>query len=371
MKIFVILCMVLCTSIPSVSQVPIDRHDGIKVSDASSMHILPTTLLKLDSAANQGVLKNITSILIARHGTLVFENYYNGADEATLHNTRSATKTITAILTGLAIDQQFIPSEKTPVFPYFRDKKEILNPDPRKNQITIEDLLTMSSLLECDDDNQFSNGNEERMYLIEDYIQFALDLPIRGFAAWNPKPQDSPFGRSFSYCTAGVILLGGVLERSSNMRVDAFAKKYLFDPLGIQQTAWQITPTGMPMTGGGLGLRSRDLLKIAQLYENKGIWNGKRIISGSWIEKSTKPHAQARENTDYGYLCWLQKFGSNDKTYFGYYMAGNGGSKIAVFPELHLTVVITSTWYGTGKAHAQSEKILSDYIIPAVQLESK
>lgn len=340
-------------------------NDGLTVGDLTDAGLSEAAFSRLDSAVVNGTFKSITSILVARNGQLVYEKYYNGASDTTLHNTRSATKTITAILTGLAIDHQYIPSESTSVFPYFKDKKNIKNSDPRKDKITIEDLLTMSSILECDDENQFSNGNEERMYLLEDYFQFALDLPIRGFAPWNSKPENSPYGRSFSYCTAGVVLLGGVLERSTKMSVDVFAKKYLFDPLSINKVEWQITPMGMPMTGGGLGLRSRDLLKIMQLYANKGTWNTTRVLSSAWVEKSTKPHANARENVDYGYLCWLQKFGTADKQYFAYYMAGNGGSKIAVFPELGLTVVITSNWYGTGKAHMQSERILSEFIVPS------
>lgn len=351
---------------PAFTQAPQNMNDGFVVGDLTGAGLSEAAFSRLDSAVTNGTFKNITSILVARNGTLVYEKYYNGASEATLHNTRSSTKTITAILTGLAIDHGFISSETAPVFPYFRDKKNIKNPDSRKEKITIEDLLTMSSLLECDDDNQFSNGNEERMYVLEDYFQFALDLPVRGFPAWSSKPQDSPYGRSFSYCTAGVVLLGGVLERSTKMKVDAFAKKYLFDPLGIQKTEWQITPMGMPMTGGGLQLRSRDLLKIAQLYANKGKWNNARVVSETWIEKSTKPHANARENVDYGYLCWMQRFGTAEKSFFAYYMAGNGGSKIAVFPDLDLTVVITGTWYGTGKAHAQSERIVSEFIVPSV-----
>lgn len=368
--IYIVFCVIFQQTFV-FAQTSETKSDGLSVSTLTAERISEKNLTRLDSAVTYGVFKNITSILIARNGKLVYEKYYNGATESSLHNTRSATKTITAILTGLAIDHKFIPSEKTTVFPYFKDKRQNLNPDPRKQQITIEDLLTMSSLLECDDDNQFSSGNEERMYLIEDYFQFALDLPIRGFPAWSSKPQDSPYGRSFSYCTAGTVLLGGVIERSSKMKLDAFAKKYLFDPMGIQQTEWQITPMGMPMTGGGLSLRSRDLLKIAQLYADRGMWNNQRIISESWIEKSTNPKANARENTDYGYLCWIQKFGAPEKSYSAYYMAGNGGSKIAVFPELHLTVVITSTWYGTGKAHAQSEKILSEFIIPAIDYENE
>jgi CubicO group peptidase (beta-lactamase class C family) len=96
------------------------------------------------------------------------------------------------------------------------------------------------------------------------------------------------------------------------------------------------------------------------------MWNGKQIISNNWITKSVTPHVNARENTDYGYFWWLQSFGTETNKHFAYYMAGNGGSKIAVFPDLDLVVVLTSNWYGTGKAHLQAEKIISEYIVPAI-----
>lgn len=349
------------------AQTPSNLNDGLIVAEPSSAGITAENLQRLDSAIIKGELRNITSILIARHNKLVYEKYYSGFTDSSLHDTRSATKTITSMLVGIAVDKKFIPSEKSPALTYFTDKKPFQNPDARKNKITIEDLLTMSSLLECDDENQFSAGNEERMYLTEDYFRFALNLPIKGFPAWAAKPAEAPYGRSFSYCTAGVVLLGGVLERSTKMKVDAFAAKYLFNPLGVSKATWQITPMGMPMTGGGLKLRSRDYIKLGMLYNNKGEWNGKQIISPGWIAKSTTPHANARDNTDYGYLWWLQKFGAPGKEQPAYYMAGNGGNKIAIFPELDLIVVITSNWYGHGRAHAQSEKILSEYIIPSVE----
>jgi CubicO group peptidase (beta-lactamase class C family) len=350
---------------PAISQKISLKKDGIPVADPASAGLSATKLHELDSLVNNNTFQHITSILVARHGKLVFEKYYNGFTDSTLHDTRSATKTITSILVGQAIALKFIPSEKTTAFRYFADKKPYQNLDVRKDKITIEDLLTMSSLLECDDENQFSAGNEERMYLGEDYIRFALNLPIKGFPAWALKPGESPYGRSFSYCTAGVVLLGGILERSSGMRVDSFAKKYLFSPLGISGEKWQITPMGMPMTGGGLKLKSKDFLKIAMLYANGGIWGNRKLITPEWITKSTSPQANARENTDYGYLWWLQQFGASEKAK-SFYMAGNGGSKIAVFPALDMCVVITSNWYGMGKAHLQSEKILSDYIVPSV-----
>lgn len=120
------------------------------------------------------------------------------------------------------------------------------------------------------------------------------------------------------------------------------------------------------MTGGGLGLTSRSLLKLAQLYENGGAWKGKQVISREWVEKSVAPHANAREGVDYGYLWWLQKFGKGDRKSAAFYMAGNGGSKIAAFPDLHAVVVITSTMYGTIKGHQQSEQMLNEYIVPAL-----
>jgi CubicO group peptidase (beta-lactamase class C family) len=315
-------------------------------------------------AIEQGKLKKITSVLIARHQRLVHEAYFAGFDRQDLMNTRSATKSIAGMLVGIAIDKGFLGSVTQPVLPFFPDKQPTQYPDPRKEQITLQDFLTMSSLLECDDSNPFSRGNEERMYPIEDWIQFTLDLPIRGFPGWMPRPEDSPHGRSFSYCTAGVVILGGVLERATGMPVPQFADQYLFSPLGITAAEWQFIPLGTAMTGGGLGLRSRDLLKLGQLYLNTGVWNGSRIVSEGWVQDSTRPQVAVEDETDYGYLWWLRRFGPEHHR--AYLMQGNGGNKIAVFPDLDMVVVITSTNFGTQGMHEQTDRVLSDYVLAAV-----
>jgi CubicO group peptidase (beta-lactamase class C family) len=329
--------------------------------------ISPEPLKRLEATIQSGDLKKITSVLVARHGKLVYEAYFNGSGADALQETRSATKSITDMLIGIAIDKKVLSGVSAPILPFFPDKQPLENPDPRKAKITIEDFLTMSSLLECDDWNNFSRGNEERMYLIEDWVKFTLDLPIKGFAPWVTKPQDSPYGRSFSYCTAGASTLGAVLERATKMPVPDFARANLFGPLGIEKTDWKFSPLGTAQTGGGLGLRSRDLLKLAQLYLNGGTWNGKRIVSEAWVKTSTQPHVQIDDNTRYGYFWWLKDFKSGEKSFPAFYMSGNGGNKVLAFPAQDMVVVITSTNYNARGMHEQTDKILTDFVLPAVQ----
>jgi len=319
----------------------------------------------ITAAVRAGTYKQVTSVLIARHGQVIYEQYFDAGGPAALRNTRSATKTVTGMLVGAAVDRGLLKADSR-ILGYFPDRQPVAHPDPRKAQITVEDFLTMSSILECDDENPISNGNEERMYLVEDWVRFTLDLPIRGFPEWQTKPADSPYGRAWSYCTAGPTTLGYVLERATRQPLAAFAQANLFGPIGITDAKWQATPLGVPMTGGGLQLTSRDLEKLGQLYLDGGRWGGRQVISADWVRRSISPHATARPETDYGYLWWLQTFHAGDRVVKTWGMYGTGGNKVYVLPAEGAVVVVTTTNYRERGAGQLTDDLFTKLIVPAI-----
>ena len=326
-------------------------------------------LTELTAQIDDQSYQQMTSVVVNHRGQLIYEHYFNGSDQATQHDMRSASKSITSLAVGLAIQDGLLEGVEQTVMPFFKDQQPVKNPDPRKSAITIEDLLTMSSVLECNDWNSASRGNEERMYLIEDWSAFILDLPIRGIPPWESPVTERPYGRAFSYCTGGVQLLTDVVERVTQQPMSTYLQSKLFKPLGISAPQFSTTPLGVTNGGGGMRMTARDWIKIGQLMMSQGRFNDQAVISDAWVKASFQRRAEidAERQMEYGYLWWIFDFTIGDETITAHAAAGNGGNYLFMLPSLDAQVVITSTAYNTPYMHRQSQEILTKHVIPALQ----
>jgi len=300
--------------------------------------------------------KDIRSVVVIKDGKLLMEEYFNGAYRNTLHDTRSVGKSFASTLMGIAIKDNYIKSE-TQTLKEFYNLKTFQNYSTSKDSISLQSLLTMSSSFDGSDMNSESPGNEENMYPTSNWVEFALNLPID-----KTKVTD----KQWDYFTAGVVVLGDIIHKSVPNGLEKYADKNLFEPLGIKQYKWQFTPQKVVNTAGSLQLRSLDYAKYGQLYKNQGAWNGKQIVSQAWIAKSLSHQMRISEGEYYGYLFWNKTYKVKDVEYEVYYSSGNGGNRIFIFKDQPIVIVITSTAYNTASGHNQGDKIMQDYLIPAI-----
>jgi CubicO group peptidase (beta-lactamase class C family) len=331
---------------------PEQTGDGWSTARLADHAIADAPIESMLRALDQNHSHGISSILIARDGDLVFEKYFGSQTRDEIHNTSSAAKSITSALVGIAIDKGFIASEEQRVLPYFPEYTgRIANWDPRKDNIRIADILSMTSGMKCD---------EDAMYETDDWVKFYLDQPM----------VQAP-SNVFSYNTCGVVVLGSIIKRASGLRVPAFAQRYLFEPMGIANVKWPITNSlgsqGLAMTGGGLSLRPRDMAKFGQLILNNGVWAGEQLLSTAWITASTRKHATSDlHGEDYGYLWRMIDRNIGACRTRSYEAWGNGGQFIMVFPSLRLVVVFTGENYGKFPEMELPFELVDRYILPAV-----
>ena len=304
------------------------------------------------------VYKEITSVVVIRDGGLLIEEYFNGATRNTLHNTRSVGKSFASTILGMAIHDGYIKSENQTLKDFY-DLRKFANYSPKKESVTLKNLLTMSSDFDGNDDDGNSPGNEEKMYPTGDWIKFALDLPM---------DEKRNAGERWAYFTTGVVLLGDIINKSVPDGLEKYADRKLFKPLGITKYEWQYTPQKVPSTAGGLQMNALDFAKYGQLYQQGGRWNGKQLLARDWVQKTlTKQIALSPGGSDaYGYLFWNTTFTIGGKRHEAFFATGNGGSKIFVFKDQPLVIVITGAAYGKWYMHAQVFSMMNRYILPAV-----
>lgn len=300
--------------------------------------------------------KEITSIVVLKDSKLLLEEYFNGANRNTIHDTRSVGKSFASTLLGIAIKDNYIKSENQ-ILNEFYKLKAFQNYSTTKDSITLKDLLTMSSTFDGSDINSESPGNEENMYPTKNWVEFTLNLPIDKSKVAN---------KQWDYFTAGVVVLGDIIHKSVPNGLEKYSNEKLFKPLGITKYKWQFTPQKVANTAGSVQLRSLDYAKYGQLYKNQGFWNGKQILSKEWITKSFSHQMTISEDEYYGYLFWNKTYNVNGVNYEVYYSSGNGGNRIFIFKDYPIVVVITSTAYNTPHGQKQVDKIMQNYIIELV-----
>ncbi|HYG07854.1 MAG TPA: serine hydrolase [Stenotrophomonas sp.] len=323
-------------------------------------------LRTIEAKVADGSLKQITSVMVVHAGRPVYEHYFDG-DAETLRDVRSATKSVTALLAGIAIDRGRLGGVEDRVYDRFPEFTATHVVDPRLRAMTLADLLTMSTLWECDDENPFSTGNEERMYVTEHWLDFALALPVKGFAPWMTRPQDSPHGRAFAYCTAASFVAGAMVERATGQPLPRFAEQALERPLDIARSHWNVSPDGIGMGGGGTRYRTRDLAKFGQLVVDHGRWRGRQVVSADYVRAMTTVQAQAADDADYGYQWWRLRFQVDGREVAVWAMSGNGGNYVFAWPERQLVAVVTTNAYNRSFAHPQSRQVFRDYILAALR----
>jgi CubicO group peptidase (beta-lactamase class C family) len=338
------------------------------VSTPEQLGLDASVLAALDTDIARGKYGNTDSMLVIRHGQIAYDRiyphnyseiygeqarkpgalnphdfggpynyfnpwwhpYYRGGD---LHTLQSVTKTVTSVVIGVAVTRGEFPAIDTPVLQFFPGIK-VANIDERKRRMTIRHLLTMTAGFDWNEGLPYTDpaNTGTAMEAAEDWITYTIDRPM----------SDEP-GARFNYNSGATILLGYIFEKATGHDIEEYAAKYLFAPLGIEHYFWKRTPRGLADTEGGLYLERHDLARIAALFQNKGDWHGKQIVSAAWVKDSLTPATivSKERGIKYGFKWWLYPYGKNDPR-VAFAGSGFGGQHPIVIPEYDLVLVFTA-----------------------------
>ncbi len=344
----------LIVSLPSFSQMP----NAQPAQSIPRGNILWSTTRAADSNIDAPALESIYSnmaqepnhdlkgIVIVRDGRLVSERYFNGDSATSLHDIRSATKSITSLLMGIAIQKNLVDSVDDPIALYLPGL-----PNDGKEKITIKDLLNMRSGLDADDGDPASPGNEDNLDQSSDWIRTVYSVPMKR----------TP-GTQYLYCSINAFLAGAIIENASHTSLDQFAKTNLFDPLGIHKYSWRHVPIDRTTGQGNLSITTQDEAAIGELMLDDGVVNGRRILTHDWVATSLAKQVAIADSDPYadfyGYMWYTKAQAVGGHKVEVHFASGNGGNKIYIVPSAHMVIAITSSAYGQRYGQKRSQDIL-------------
>ena len=356
--------------------IPDQVNDGWETAHMNDLGTNTEPILEMMNNYFNSSSRDVHGILIVKNGKLIFENYFPGYDYGpsnngwkgpflnfnrdTLHCLHSATKSFTSAMLGICIDLGFITDVHQKIFHFFPDFNHLMNPE--KRQITVQHLLAMCSGLEW---------NEGDLPLVDDLNDLTRLIrssdPIGYILA---KPVIHTPGTTYYYSGGDTNLVGEIVHRVAGMNIDYLSRARLFSILGITNFTWLYFPYNPDIVycSGDLYLRPRDMAKFGQLFLDRGIWKGNRVISESWVQTSTEPYISLEGNGTlnadaYGYQWWILDYHINDRIIHTYSARGWGGQQIIVIPELNAVLVFTG---GNYTVYPPVHHIVRTYILPAI-----
>lgn len=350
---------------------PAAAADGLAVAAPEEVGLDAGRLCALVAWAEGWKAADVHAVLVARHGKLVFEQYFPGDDEHwgtpladiahardQLHDARSVTKSVVALVLGIAIDRGMVKGGlDTPVLDLLPQYAALRTPE--KAKITLRHLLTMSAGLEWDEDLPYGDprNSETQMDRAADPARFVLEQPIAG-----------PAGRVYDYSGGCTVLITAILKQATGRPLDTLAQELLFAPLGISDVEWVRYPTtGEPVAASGLRLLPRDFVKIGQLVLAHGAWNGQQVVPADFVAQATVPQINGQGLYFYGYQFWLGRSFVGGREIDWSAAVGYGGQRIFIVPALDLVAVVNAGLYQSPLQASVPLTVLNRYVLPAVQ----
>jgi CubicO group peptidase (beta-lactamase class C family) len=338
--------------------------DGWPVGTLDTVDIDRATIEKfvqsiLDMPMDSQDAPQFHGVLIARHGKLVLEEYFHDQHRDKLHNTRSASKSLTSVVIGAAMQAGVPLKLSSPVYEVMNGGTFPPDLEPQKRAMTLEHLLTMSAGYFCDDTNDAAPGNEETMWdqsAEPDFYRYTMKVPLA-----------TPPGENSVYCSASPNLALGMAGRAAHEEPMSLFDRLVGEPMKIRRYEWGLDRVGHPYGGGGQSLLLRDFIKLGQLMLDGGTWEGRRILSKEFAARAAAPLYHLR-NIYYGYFWWGENYPYKNRTVYAFSARGAGGQTVTVIPELDLVVGTFAGSFANRKAmFAASTDPIPRIILPSVR----
>jgi CubicO group peptidase (beta-lactamase class C family) len=320
--------------------------------------------------------RNIHGMIVVRRERMVFEKYYEGDDVVRTadgraeparvaftaersHELRSVTKSIVGLLYGIALSEEKVPPLDAPLlaqFPQYADLPDLA----QRRRWTIANAITMTLGTDWDEDISYDDprNGQTAMEKAPDRVRYVLEQPIVAVP-----------GERWIYNGGATVLIGKIIERGVGTSIHGYARRVLFDPLGIGPTEWRIVREGETIFASGLSMRPRDLARIGQLLIDGGLHDGRQVVPATWLEESLKPAVRISDRRQYGYHWYLGNAayespeGRRRARWFG--AMGNGGQRLTVLPELELVAVITAGNYNLRGL--SPDDVMNEVVLPNIR----